>query len=87
MSEGRSALAIALKYEKPHAPRVTAVGRNELARRIIELAESNVVPISRNPELAAALSHVEIDEQIPEALYRAVAEVLTYILRISGRIR
>jgi flagellar biosynthesis protein len=87
MSQGRNALAIALKYEKPHAPRVTAVGRNELARRIIELAEANGVPISRNPELAAALSHVELDTEIPESLYRAVAEVLTYILRISGRIR
>jgi flagellar biosynthesis protein len=87
MSQGRNALAIALKYEKPHAPRVTAVGRNELARRIIELAEAHGVPISRNPELAAALSRVELDTEIPESLYRAVAEVLTYILRISGRIR
>jgi flagellar biosynthesis protein len=80
-------IAVALKYEKPSAPRVTAIGRGELARRIIELAEANGVPISENAGLAAALSRVEIDQEIPESLYRAVAEVLSYILRVAGRIR
>jgi flagellar biosynthesis protein len=87
MSEHSVRIAVALKYEKPNAPRVTAVGRGELARRIIELAEANGVPISENAGLAAALSRVEIDQEIPENLYRAVAEVLTYILRVSGKIR
>jgi flagellar biosynthesis protein len=85
-SQGTS-LAIALKYEKPRAPRVTAIGRNDIARRIIEEAEKHGVPISENPGLAQALSHVEIEQEIPENLYRAVAEVLTYILRVSGQIR
>jgi flagellar biosynthesis protein len=80
-------LAVALKYEKPHAPRVTAVGRGELARRIVALAEEANVPISENAGLAQALSHIEIDQEIPENLYRAVAEVLAYILRVAGRIK
>ena len=86
MTESRS-LAVALKYEKPRAPRVTAIGRGEIARRILEEAEKNGVPVSENPALAQALSGVEIEQEIPENLYRAVAEVLTYILRVSGRIR
>ena len=45
------------------------------------------MPISRNAELAVALSQVEIDEEIPEHLYRAVAEVLAYILRVSGQLK
>jgi flagellar biosynthesis protein len=84
MSERK--LAVALKYDKPSAPRVTAIGRGETAKRIIEAAEQNGVPLADNPALAEALSHVPIDKEIPESLYRAVAEVLTYILRTSGRI-
>ena len=87
MNEQRGSLAVALKYEKPHAPRVTAVGRGELARRIVALAGEANVPISENPGLAQALSHIEIDQEIPESLYRAVAEVLAYILRVAGQIR
>lgn len=87
MSDGPDALAVALKYEKPNAPRVTAIGRGEVARRIVEVAQASGVPISDNPALAAALSRVAIDEEIPESLYRAVAEVLTYILRVSGSLR
>lgn len=86
MSES-TALAVALKYEAPHAPRVTAIGRGEIARRIIEEAEKAGVPISENAGLAEALSHVELEQEIPEELYRAVAAVLTYILRVSGQIR
>ncbi|GIK82314.1 MAG: EscU/YscU/HrcU family type III secretion system export apparatus switch protein [Pseudorhodoplanes sp.] len=80
-------LAVALKYEKPHAPRVTAIGRGELAQRIIETATAHGVPLADNPGLAEALSQLELEQEIPESLYRAVAEVLTYILRVSGQLR
>jgi flagellar biosynthesis protein len=80
-------LAVALKYEKPNAPRVTAIGRGELARRIIETAQEHGVPLSDNPALAEALAQLELEHEIPENLYRAVAEVLTYILRVSDRLR
>ena len=78
-------LAVALEYEKPNTPRVTAIGRGELARRIVEIAEQSTVPLSHNPELAQVLSNVELEDEIPENLYRAVAEVLGYILRRSGQ--
>lgn len=85
MSEQK--LAVALKYEKPNAPRVTAIGRGELAQRIIETAREHGVPLADNPGLAEALSRLELEQEIPENLYRAVAEVLTYILRVSGKLR
>jgi flagellar biosynthesis protein len=87
MSETSHKLAVALKYEKPNAPRVTAIGRGELAQRIIDTAAEHGVPLSDNPALAEALSQLELEQEIPENLYRAVAEVLTYILRVSGKLR
>jgi flagellar biosynthesis protein len=87
MSDNKTSLAVALEYEKPHAPRVTAIGRGKLARRIVDVANASGVPISHKPELAMALSKLEIDQEIPASLYRAVAEVLAYILRVAGKIR
>jgi flagellar biosynthesis protein len=87
MTENNAALAVALQYDKPQAPRVTAMGRGEIARRIVEIAEANKVPIQQNAGLAVALSQVKLDDEIPENLYRAVAEVLGFILRMSGKIK
>ena len=81
-----SPLAVALQYEAPDVPRVVAMGRGELGQRIIDTAREHGVPLEHNPVLAEALSTVEIDEQIPEALYVAVAEVLAFILRASHRL-
>lgn len=80
-------LAVALEYERPGTPRVTAIGHDALAERIVALATEHGVPLHENPQLAAALSQVELDAEIPEQLYRAVAEVLGYVLRVSGKLR
>jgi flagellar biosynthesis protein len=82
----KNPLAVALHYEKPGAPRVVAKGRGDVGRKIIETAKGHGVPIEENAGLAEALSRVELEDQIPEALYRAVAEVLVFILRVSGRL-
>ena len=66
-------------------PRVVAKGRGETGEAILALAREHGVPIEENAPLAEALSQVELGEDIPEALYRAVAEVLIFILRASGR--
>ena len=55
--------------------------------KIIELAKAHDIPIEENEVLAGALSQVEIGDEIPEELYKAVAEVLVFVLRLSGRIR
>ncbi len=82
----RPALAVALTYEKPNAPRVVAMGRGWLGEKIIETARAHGVPLQENPALAEALATIELDSEIPEALYRAVAEVIGFVLRTNARI-
>jgi flagellar biosynthesis protein len=78
-------LAVALHYDKGGAPRVVAKGRGALGAKIIEVARAHDVPIEENEVLAGALSHVELGDEIPAELYKAVAEVLVFVLRLSGR--
>ena len=86
MSESRRVpLAIALHSERPGTPVVVAKGRGAIGDKIIETARAHGVPIEENAGLAAALSDVEIGDEIPVELYKAVAEVLVFILKVSGR--
>ncbi len=80
-------LAVALKYEKPNAPRVVASGRGPVGQAIIDKAKEYGVPVQENPALAEALASLELDQEIPEALYKAVAQVLSYILRTAGHLK
>jgi flagellar biosynthesis protein len=79
-------LAIALLYEKPHAPRVIASGRGEIGQAIIDVAREHGVPLEHDPALAEALSTIELDHEIPAELYRAVATVIGFILHASGQL-
>jgi flagellar biosynthetic protein FlhB len=82
--------AVALRYrvEEMAAPKVVAKGKNYLARRIRELAAEHGVPVVENPPLARALyQSADAGQEIPPALYQAVAEILAYIYRLShGRL-
>jgi flagellar biosynthesis protein len=81
-------LAVALHYDKGSgAPRVIAKGKGTIGAKIIEIARANDVPIEENAVLAGALSNVELGDEIPEDLYKAVAEVLIFVLGLSGRLR
>ena len=83
----RNQLAVALQYDKAGAPRVVAKGRGSIGEKIIELAKVHDIPIEENEVLAGALANVELGDEIPVELYKAVAEVLVFVLRLSGRIR
>jgi flagellar biosynthesis protein len=85
--ETKSQLAVALHYDRSGAPRVVAKGRGHIGARIVELAKAHDIPIEENEVLAGALSNVELGDEIPAELYKAVAEVLVFVLRLSGRIR
>lgn len=88
MSEApKTPLAVALKYERPGAPRVVASGRGDLGQRIIAVAKENGVPLEENPALAEALATIPLGDEIPTELYQAVATVLRYILKTSGHLR
>ena len=73
MSETRNQLAVALHYDRTGAPRV--------------VAKAHDIPIEENEVLAGALSHVELGDEIPAELYKAVAEVLVFVLRLSRSAR
>ena len=85
--EVKSQLAVALHYDRTGAPRVVAKGRGTIGEKIIELAKEHDIPIEENEVLAGALSNVELGDEIPADLYKAVAEVLIFVLRLSGRVR
>jgi len=78
--------AVALKYQDGKgAPRVVAKGVDDVAAKIRELGAESTVPMLEAPALARALyKHTEIDEEIPERLYSAVAEVLAYVYQLRA---
>ena len=79
--------AVALKYTdgKMRAPKVVAKGADEVAAKIREIAGEHKVPLLGAPPLARALfRHAELGDEIPEALYTAVAEVLAYVFQLRA---
>src|SRR5690606_16174185 len=82
-------LAVALSYslEPGSAPKVVAKGRGHVAKRIRELARANGVPIVERKMLARSLyKAVEVGQEIPYELFKAVAELLAYVYRLKGRL-
>ncbi|GMU93993.1 MAG: hypothetical protein AMXMBFR4_30510 [Candidatus Hydrogenedentota bacterium] len=77
--------AVALRYdaESDAAPRVVAKGDRFLAEKIIELARENGVYIHEDPDLAAILAKLDIGREIPDILYRAIAEVLAFVYQLD----
>ena len=76
-------LAVALEWSHEGAPVVVAKGRGAVAEAIVATAENHGVAVEENPLLAAALAQVELDEEIPETLYKAVAEVIAFVLKAA----
>ena len=78
-------VAIALSYDGKNAPRVTAKGEQQLAEKIIEAAEQAGVPLYPDPELAMILSQIPLGEEIPDNLYKAIAEVIAFAYILAGK--
>jgi flagellar biosynthesis protein len=78
-------LAVALHYDGEGAPRVTAKGHEQVAEQIIALARQHDIPLQENAALAGLLARLELGEEIPEALYLAVAQVIAFAYRLSGK--
>jgi flagellar biosynthesis protein len=76
-------LAVALHYDNERAPRVVAKGKGAMAEKILQLAHDNGVPIEDNALLAETLATIDLDEEIPEELYAAVAEIISFVLSLS----
>jgi flagellar biosynthesis protein len=76
--------AAALRYDGRDAPRVVATGRGLVAEKILEAARGAGVPLREDPVLMEALATLELEQEIPPELYRAVAEALAWAYRLSG---
>jgi flagellar biosynthesis protein len=83
---GRSDLAVALHYDGNSTPRVTAKGQYGVAEQIIEAAEKAGVPLYPDRELAMILSQIPLGEEIPENLYKAIAEVIAFAYLVAGKV-
>jgi flagellar biosynthetic protein FlhB len=81
--------AIALQYDRGmNAPLCLAKGIDTIALKIREVAAEHNIPVVENPPLARALhATVEIDQEVPPEHYRAVAEVIGYVMRLRGAVR
>lgn len=80
----RSREAVALAYGNRAAPVVTAKGRDELAEAIIAEAKRQGIYITEDKELVAALSRLDLEQEIPRDLYVAVAVVLSWAYWLRG---
>jgi flagellar biosynthesis protein len=80
-------MATALQYdpEKDSTPRVVASGQRKIAEQILAEARNNNIPIHEDTALCAALAGVNLGQEIPPELYNVVAEVLTYIYRVTNK--
>ncbi len=83
--QDKKLVATALKYDGSGAPRLIAKGRGVVAEAIVAKARESGVMIEEDPILAEALASVELDAEIPLALYTAVAEVISTILSARRR--
>lgn len=77
--------AVALKYNhgSSSAPTVVARGKGEIAKQILALANEHEIHIHQSPELLEVLIRLEIGDEIPEALYRAIAEVIAFAYNLK----
>lgn len=80
----KKAAALRYRHGEDRAPKVVATGRGYLAERIIEIAKEHGVPIREDRNLVEVLASLDMYEEIPEKLYRAVAEILVFVYRLSN---
>jgi flagellar biosynthesis protein len=88
----KAPIAIALDYKKggklnPNAgPRVAATGKGAVAEQILQIAFERGIPVREDPDLAQILSTLEVDDVIPTDALAAVAEILSYLYRLNGKV-
>lgn len=79
--------AVALRYRQSQdaAPRVVARGRGAIARKIMEIADSHGIPVLHNSALLDFLMSVEVEGEIPEIAFRAVAEIYAFLIEMDRK--
>jgi len=79
--------AVALRYkpQNDRAPKLVAKGQGYLAEKILELARQHHIPVREDKNLLQILSRLDLNQEIPAEVYKAVAEILAFIYRLSNR--
>lgn len=83
-------IAVAIKYafgKEGEVPKVVASGRGLVAKKIVELANENGVPLKENKALAESLAKVPVGVEIPDELWEAMAEILAQIYNLDKKRR
>ena len=78
--------AVALKYDKDvnNAPEVVASGQRYIASNIIKIAKQNNIPIKKDEDMVELLSKIDINKEVPDSMYKAVAEIFSFIYEITN---
>ncbi len=85
MDNQEKASALRYRKDKDSAPNVVAKGSGIVTKKIIALARKNGVPVHEDRNLIEILSTIDLYEEIPAELYKAVAETLAYLYKVSGK--
>lgn len=87
MAEDFVQKAVALSYDdqQDSAPKVVAKGKGEIANNIIKIAQENDLPIKKDEDLIELLTKIDIDREVPPEMYKAVAEIFSYIYELSNQ--
>ncbi len=77
--------AISLEYQKEinSAPKITAKGEGWVAEKIIEIAQERNIPIRKDKDLLNLLSEIDLGREVPESLYKVVAELLAWVYQLN----
>tara|TARA_B100001559_G_scaffold175140_1_gene146640 strand:- start:318 stop:614 length:297 start_codon:yes stop_codon:yes gene_type:complete len=77
--------AISLQYQKEinSAPKITAKGEGWVAEKIIEIAQERNIPIRKDKDLLNLLSEIDLGREVPESLYKVVAELLAWVYQLN----
>ncbi len=82
----KMAAALQYKPKKDNAPRLMAKGKGWLAEKIIQTAREHNIPLKEDPHLVEILSTLDLYEEIPQNLYKAVAEILIFLYRMNNKV-
>ena len=78
-----SAISIQYKKDENSAPKVTAKGQGWVAEKIIAMAEKQNIPIKSDKDLITLLEKIDVGQEIPESLYKIVAELLAWVYNLN----
>ena len=79
----KSVVSLKYKMGNDSAPKITAKGKGWVAEKIIKMAHENNIPIREDRDLLNLLSEIDVGQEVPESLYKVVAELLAWVYQLN----